>query len=57
MLTNPDGAVLSANMRMCEMLGMTEEEILAAGRADVVVHDERLLAAHRGADKNRKVPR
>ncbi|MGD0231447.1 MAG: PAS domain S-box protein [Syntrophorhabdales bacterium] len=45
MFTNPDGTVLSANRRMHEMLDMTEEEILAARRADIVVHDEKLLVA------------
>ena len=45
MVTIPDGTVLSANRRMCEMLGMTEEEILAAGREGLVVHDEKFAAA------------
>ena len=45
LLTQPDGSILSANRRACEMLRMTEEEIIRAGRAGVVVDDERLRAA------------
>ena len=45
MLTQPDGTILAANRHACEMLRMTEEEILRAGRGGVVVDDERLRAA------------
>ncbi|MGA2109772.1 MAG: PAS domain S-box protein, partial [Syntrophorhabdales bacterium] len=45
MLTQPDGTVLAVNRRACEMLRMTEEEIVRAGRAGIVVDDERLQAA------------
>ncbi len=45
MLTMPDGAILSANPKMCEMLGMSEEEIKRAGRSGVIVQDENLLRA------------
>ena len=45
MLTQPDGTILAANRHACEMLRMTEEEIIRAGRAGVVVDDERLRAA------------
>jgi len=44
MITITDGTIISANKRMCEMLGMTETEIVTAGRDGVVVHDERLIA-------------
>ncbi len=45
MVTVTDGTILSVNARMCEMLGMTEEEIRRAGREHIVVKDERLPAA------------
>ena len=45
MITVTDGSILSANARMCELLGMTEEEIIKAGRDGIVVKDERLAAA------------
>jgi PAS domain S-box-containing protein len=44
MVTMTDGSILSVNARMCEMLGMTEEEIIHAGREGIVVKDEKLLA-------------
>jgi PAS domain S-box-containing protein len=44
MITVPDGSILSANPKMCEMLGMTEEEIVHAGREGIVVKDEKLAA-------------
>jgi PAS domain S-box-containing protein len=45
MIAVTDGSILSANARMCEMLGMTEEEIVLLGRDGVVVKDEKLAAA------------
>jgi PAS domain S-box-containing protein len=45
MLTLPDGTALSANRRACQMLGMTEDEIIQTGRAGIVVGDQRLEAA------------
>ena len=36
LLTAPDGRIFAANPAACEMLGMTEAEICAAGRAGVV---------------------
>ena len=44
MVTVIDGTVLSANARMCEMLDMTENEIIQAGRAGIVVKDKNLAA-------------
>jgi PAS domain S-box-containing protein len=45
LLTQPDATVLAANKRACEMFLMTEEEVLRAGRAGLMVEDERLRAA------------
>jgi PAS domain S-box-containing protein len=45
LLTQPDAAVLAANRRACEMFLMTEEEVIRAGRAGLMVEDEKLLAA------------
>jgi PAS domain S-box-containing protein len=47
LITAPDGRLLAANPAACALLGRTEEEVLAAGRAGVVVEDaafESLLA-------------
>ena len=45
MLTRPDGTILTANRRACEMFGMAEGEIVHAGRAGLIVEDDRLHAA------------
>ena len=45
LVTRPDGSVLAANPQTCRMLGMTEAEIIAAGRDGLVVADEKLAAA------------
>jgi PAS domain S-box-containing protein len=45
LLTVIDGSVLAANEAMCRMLGMTEKEIIEAGRNGLVVHDGSLEAA------------
>jgi PAS domain S-box-containing protein len=45
LLTRPDGSILQANRAFCQMLGMTEEEIVALGRRGLVVVDERLRQA------------
>lgn len=43
MLTVPDGRILSANPAACIMFGMTEDEIIAAGRSALVdLSDENL---------------
>lgn len=43
MLTHPDGRIFSANRAACDMLGMTEEEILEGGRGLVLdTEDPRL---------------
>jgi PAS domain S-box-containing protein len=50
LLTAPDGRILDANPTACALLGRTEEETCAAGRAGVVVPDdaaERLLEERR----------
>ena len=45
LLTRPDGTILAANPEACRMLGRSEEEICAAGRAGVIdVTDPRLAA-------------
>ena len=45
LLTAPDGSILAANPEACRMLGRTEEEICAEGRAGVVdPSDPRLTA-------------
>jgi PAS domain S-box-containing protein len=41
LLTKPDGSILSANPAACSMFGMSEEEIVDAGWAGVLVNDER----------------
>jgi PAS domain S-box-containing protein len=45
LLTHTDGSVEAANAAACAMFNMTEQEICKAGRAGLVVHDERLSAA------------
>ncbi len=45
LLTKPNGAILSANPQACQMFGMTEDEIIGAGREVIVVKDEKLEAA------------
>ena len=45
MITVIDGSILSVNKRMCEMLNMTEEEIIMAGRDGIMVQDDALSAA------------
>lgn len=42
LLTIPDGRIIGANPAACTLLGRTEAEICAGGRADVVVPDEAL---------------
>jgi len=42
MLTNPNGEILEANPAACEILGMTEQEIVERGRKGLVVKDEKL---------------
>jgi PAS domain S-box-containing protein len=45
MLTSIDGSILAANKEMSRLTGMTEEEIIQAGREGLVVHDRNLEAA------------
>jgi len=45
LLTKPDGTILCANPQACQMFGMTEDELMRAGRDDLVVNDENLAAA------------
>jgi PAS domain S-box-containing protein len=45
LLTKPDGTILCANPQACQMFGMTEDEIIQAGREGLVVNDEKLAAA------------
>ena len=40
-----DGKIIAANPAICEMLGMTEKEILEFGRQGIVVNDEKNIAA------------
>lgn len=45
LLTRPDGSILSANPQACVLFGMTEAELMKAGRESLVVKDEKLIAA------------
>jgi PAS domain S-box-containing protein len=45
LLTHLDGSIYAANPAACTMFGMTEQEICSAGRAGLVVDDERLRVA------------
>ena len=45
LLTRTDGSIYAANPAARAMFGMTEQEICSAGRAGLVVDDERLRAA------------
>lgn len=45
MLTNPNGEILQANPAACEILGMTEQEIIERGREGIVSKDEKLEKA------------
>lgn len=44
-LTRPDGSILMCNSAACEMLGMSEEAIVAVGREGILVKDELLQRA------------
>jgi diguanylate cyclase (GGDEF)-like protein/PAS domain S-box-containing protein len=41
LITSADGRALGANARACELLGMTEPEVLASGRDGIVDHSDR----------------
>lgn len=45
LLTSPDGSILSANKYICDMLGMTEEEICKKGRNGIVDMNDPQLSA------------
>jgi len=45
LLTIPDGRILAANRAACRLLGRTEAEIIAAGRAGIIdLHDPQVAA-------------
>jgi PAS domain S-box-containing protein len=50
-----DGKILAANPAVCEMLGMTEKEVLAAGRQGIVVDDNRNISALKAQDETGRV--
>jgi len=54
LLTKPDGTILSANPAAQRMFGMTEEDIVSAGRAGLVVVDEKLELALREREQKGK---
>jgi PAS domain S-box-containing protein len=45
MITCIDGSVLAANEKMCDLVGMTEREMIGAARGGIAVHDSNLEAA------------
>jgi len=45
MLTSPNGEILQANQAACNILGMTEREIIERGREGIVAKDEKLEKA------------
>ncbi len=45
LLTKPDGSILKANSTARAMFGMTQEEIIAAGRDELLIQDEALQSA------------
>ena len=55
LLTRPDGPILAANPAACRMFGMSEKEIVKAGRAGIVVMDQRAEAAIAERAKTGKV--
>jgi PAS domain S-box-containing protein len=55
LLTMPDGVIISANQSACRLFGMTEVEMLCAGRAGIVVSDEKLECAIRERNLKGKV--
>ncbi len=52
-LGKPDGAILEANTKACELFGYTEEEFLELTRKDVVWHTEEIHANGEGQDHKR----
>jgi PAS domain S-box-containing protein len=50
-----DGTIISANPAMCKMLGMNEQEVIAAGREGIMVKDKRLEVALRERDESGKI--
>ncbi|MHC1710131.1 MAG: PAS domain S-box protein [Methanomassiliicoccales archaeon] len=55
LLTRPDGSILMANTAACEMLEMTEEEILSRGRDGLLIRDELLETALEERKRNGRV--
>ncbi len=51
MLTSPDGSIYRVNEAACDILGMTEEEIIRLGREGLVEKDEKLHKALKRRDK------
>jgi PAS domain S-box-containing protein len=53
MLTSPDGSIISANRAACRIFGMTESEIVAAGRNGLVDQsDSRLFKVLKAREQN-----
>ena len=55
LLAYPDGTIIAANPAACKMFGMTEDELIKAGRAGILVLDERAKLAHEEENKTGKV--
>ncbi len=55
LLTQPNGSILSANTQACKMFGMTEAELIAAGRDGITVQDERLGQALAQRERTGKI--
>lgn len=45
MLTSPDGRIYKANKAACQILGMSEKQIINLGREELVYNDEKLQKA------------
>ncbi|AXV39167.1 PAS domain S-box protein [Methanobacterium sp. BAmetb5] len=55
LITKPDGFILAANPSAENMFGMTQEEIITAGRERLVLQDESLISARRQSIQNGRV--
>jgi two-component system, chemotaxis family, sensor kinase Cph1 len=55
LLTKPDGSILAANPTAEEMFGMSQDEIVAAGRDGLIVQDETLQSAIKERAKKGRV--
>ncbi|MDR8390047.1 PAS domain S-box protein [Aliifodinibius sp. S!AR15-10] len=54
MLTNPNGDIMHANQAACDILGMTEKEIMERGREGIVAKDRKLEKALKERSKTGK---